>query len=174
MLPMEPPSDHVRRREKETAVRQKSDWRSGPLPFQRTRTVAWGDCDPAGIIYTPRILDHAMEVLEAWNRDVLEASWMELNHEHDMGAPTVRVEIDFLDAPEPDQVIVSQLRVERLGGASVTYRVIGTDGSGDGGRVFYKAKIISCFISRPAFKPTPVPETFRRRIEAYRAACGES
>ncbi len=39
---------------------------AGALPFTVTRTVKRGDCDPAGIIYTPRVLDYAMEALEAW------------------------------------------------------------------------------------------------------------
>ncbi len=38
---------------------------AGAYPFAVTRTVKWGDCDPAGIIYTPRVLDYAMEILEA-------------------------------------------------------------------------------------------------------------
>ncbi len=42
---------------------------AGAHPFTVTRTVRWGDCDPAGIIYTPRVLDYAMEILEAWYRE---------------------------------------------------------------------------------------------------------
>ena len=44
---------------------------AGAYPFTVTRTVKWGDCDPAGIIYTPRVLDYAMEIVEAWYREVL-------------------------------------------------------------------------------------------------------
>ena len=39
-------------------------------PFTVMRTVRWGDCDPAGIIYTPRVLDYAMEILEAAGANV--------------------------------------------------------------------------------------------------------
>ena len=58
-----------------------------PTAFQVTRRVSWGDCDPAGIIYTPRVLDYAMETLEAWNREVLGIPWIKLNREMSMGMP---------------------------------------------------------------------------------------
>ena len=60
----------------------------GTYPFSVRRTVIWGDCDPAGIVYTPRVLDYAMEILEAWYREVLGVSWLKLNREMGMGAPT--------------------------------------------------------------------------------------
>ncbi len=54
---------------------------AGAYPFTVTRTVKWGDCDPAGIIYTPRVLDYAMEILEAWYREVVGVPWLVLNPE---------------------------------------------------------------------------------------------
>ncbi len=140
----------------------------GSYPFSVTRTVIWGDCDPAGIIYTPRVLDYAMEILEAWYREVLGVSWLKLNREMGMGAPTVRAELDFFDAPLADQDIVIDLRVESLGRSSVTFLVMGRDNEG---RDMFRAKLISCFVSRPAFKSIAIPGEFRDRIVAYQDAC---
>jgi 4-hydroxybenzoyl-CoA thioesterase len=137
-------------------------------PFTVTRTVRWGDCDPAGIIYTPRVLDYAMEILEAWYREVVGVPWLKLNRELSMGAPTVRVELDFLGAPAPDQDVVLDLLVEDLGRSSITFRVTGRDRAG---KAYFRAKLISCFISQPAFKPISIPQEFRDRIQAYRADC---
>lgn len=143
---------------------------TGPYPLSYKRDVVWGDCDPAGIIYTPRILDYAMETLEKWNREVLGVTWTKLTQEMSMGAPTVRVEIDFVDAPKPDDKMVSDLRVIAVGNSSVTYGVIGHNGQG---REYYRCKVISCYIARPAFTATPVPDVIRRRIDAYRRGCGD-
>ncbi len=140
-------------------------------PFTVTRRVKWGDCDPAGIIYTPRVLDYAMEILEAWYREVLEAPWLRLNREMSMGAPTVRVELDFFDAPAPDQDLVLDLLVEDLGRSSITFLVAGRDRAG---KAYFRAKLISCFISQPAFKPIAIPQEFRDRIQAYRSDCDPS
>jgi len=137
-------------------------------PFTVTRTVKWGDCDPAGIIYTPRVLDYAMEILEAWYREVVGVSWLKLNREMSMGVPTVRAELDFLAAPQPDQDMVLDLLVEDLGRSSITLLVTGRDRAGT---AYFRAKLVSCFISRPAFKPIAIPPEFRGRIQAYRKAC---
>ena len=136
--------------------------------FTVTRTVRWGDCDPAGIIYTPRVLDYAMEIMESWYREVVGVPWLKLNREMSMGAPTVRVELDFFRAPAPGQDMVLDLLVEDLGRSAITFLVTGRDRSG---KAYFRAKLISCFISRPAFKPIAIPQEFRDRIQAYRKAC---
>ena len=138
--------------------------------FKIARTVSWGDCDPAGIIYTPRVLDYAMETLEAWNREVLGIPWIKLNREMSLGMPTVRAELDFMGAPAPDEEVVTELRVERVGRSSITFRITGESRDG---RELFRVKVTSCVISRPAFKSTPIPEAILQRIHDYRRACGE-
>ncbi len=85
-----------------------------------------------------------------------------------LGAPTVRAELDFFDAPYPDQDMVIRLVVEDLGRSSITFLVSGRDGVD---KEFFRAKLISCFISRPAFKPIAIPQEIRDRIQAYRTDC---
>jgi 4-hydroxybenzoyl-CoA thioesterase len=121
--------------------------------FAVKRIVSWGDCDPAGIIYTPRAFDFATEALEAFWRDVIGVNWMDLNWVRHMGAPTVRAECDFIKALKPDMAIEIEVRVLKLGSASLT--------------------CVACTIARPDFKATPIPPDMRARIEAYRAACGD-
>ncbi|MFQ5971272.1 MAG: acyl-CoA thioesterase [Alphaproteobacteria bacterium] len=135
-----------------------------PKPFRVTRQVRWGDCDPAGIIYTPRALDYAMETLEAWLEEVLGFTWSKLNREMSMGMPTVRAELDFLDTPTVDQDLIMELQVVRTGRSSITFRITGHDGNG---RTFFRAKLISCLVSKPAFEPIEIPGEFRERILAY-------
>lgn len=144
--------------------------RSTTRPFAVTHTVRWGDCDPAGIIYTPRVLDYAMEAVEAWHREVLGLPWLPMNQAHHMGAPTVRAEIDFVAAPAPDDAIITELRVAKLGRSSITYALTGHDGHG---KAYYRAVLVTCFITRPAFAPTAIPEPFRGRIQAYQRDCGD-
>jgi acyl-CoA thioesterase FadM len=58
------------------------------------------------------------------------------------------------------------LLVERLGGASVTYRVIG---HADGFERF-TAKIVTAFLALATGKAVPIPPEIRAKIEAYQAA----
>ena len=139
-------------------------------PFTETRVVRWGDCDPAGIIYAPRVFDYAMEALEAWYRDVLDVPWMHLVSDMAMGSPMVRAEVDFLSALAADQQVVSEVRVDRVGRASVTYRINGHDGDG---RHCFRVTIVACFIDRPSFASAPIPADIRERMVAYQTACGD-
>jgi len=140
-------------------------------PFIIERKVKWGDCDPAGIIYTPRVLDYAMETLEAWNRDVLGVSWLRLNREMGMGFPTVRAELDFVSAPAADDTVMMELRIGRLGKSSVTFDIVGRDLED---RVYFRTLVVSCLVKKPAFKSMEIPEDFVDRIRSYQIACGDA
>lgn len=137
-------------------------------PYRARRVVAWGDCDPAGILYTPRAIEHAIEALAAWYRDVLDASWASLPARHGIGSPMVRVECDYLARLPADQPVELAVEVERIGATSVTYRIVCSDGSG---RDFYAVRAVACCLGLPERRPRPIPDALRRRIEAYASAC---
>jgi acyl-CoA thioesterase FadM len=46
-------------------------------PFRYSRPVRFGDTDAAGIVYTGRVPDMALEALEIWFRDRLALNWFE-------------------------------------------------------------------------------------------------
>jgi 4-hydroxybenzoyl-CoA thioesterase len=140
-------------------------------PFKVSRTISWGDCDPAGIIYTPRVFDMASEALEEWYRDILGVNWYDLNWKLHMGAPTVRIECDFVKSLTPDLPVEFEVRATKLGRSSLTWAITCRDLDGE---VYLRFNYITAFISRTDFKSTPIPDNFRRRLEEYRAACGDS
>ena len=139
------------------------------LPFSVKRIVNWGDCDPARMIYTPRVIDYAVEAVEAWYREVIGISWMRSNFSMDTSLPTVRVECDFIRPPHPESEIDMQVRVERLGKSSITLLV---DGLNDDGEPYFKVKLVTCYIFLGGLKPIAIPDDFRTPIAAYQAACG--
>ena len=143
---------------------------SASKPFSIKRVVQWGDCDPAGIIYSPRVFDYAVEAVEAWNRQVLGLSWTELNSEMGMGAPMVRAECDYLHPPQPDQEVELAVLIERLGHSSLTYLVRGFGG----GRDYFQVRLVTCFVARPEFKSAEIPRRLRQRIAAYGDALDDS
>lgn len=140
-------------------------------PFSMKRIVNWGDCDPAGMIYTPRAIDYAIEAVEEWYREVVGISWMHLNFTMDTSLPTVRVECDFIRPPYPRTEIDMQVRVESLGKSSLTLLI---DGLNDDGEPYFKVKLVTCFVSRSEFKPVDTPGDVRAPIAAYQAACGDT
>ncbi|HYG84959.1 MAG TPA: thioesterase family protein [Azospirillum sp.] len=130
-----------------------------------TRTVKWGDCDPAGIIYTPRVFDYMTEAVEAWFRDVGGIDWVMMIHEHRMGAPTVHTSVDFLTPMEPNLVLHVAVLVETVGRSSLTFRIVGDD---DAGTRYFEGKLISVITDFRERRSVPIPDAVRKRAEAYR------
>ena len=142
----------------------------GGMPFSVKRIVNWGDCEPARMIYTPRVIDYAVEAVEAWYREVIGISWMRSNFTMDTSLPTVHLECDFIRPPHPESEIDMRVRVERLGKSSITLLV---DGLNDDGEPYFKVKLVTCYISLGGLKPIAIPDDFRAPIAAYQAACGD-
>lgn len=128
--------------------------------------VAWGDCDPAGILYTPRVFDYCNETLEGWFRDVLGRSWFTMIQQG-KGSPMVRVECDFIRPMPPDLALDVALRIERLGGSSASFLI---EGNGPDGEAHFRARYVVCFTDLSAGRAMAIPPELRERAEAYERA----
>ncbi len=140
-------------------------------PFTVSRVLRFGDCDAAGVIYTPRALMFAFEAIEQWYREVAGASWASLPESHGMAAPTVHHEADYMALLRADMDYEIRLWVARLGRTSIHFAI---DGAGLDETLFFRIKVVSCFISlaRPERKSAPIPADIRARIEAFRQRTG--
>ena len=130
-----------------------------------TRTVKWGDCDPAGILYTPRVFDYMVEAVEAWFRDVGGIDWMTLIAEG-LGAPTVHTAVDFRTPMAPNLVLNVSVLLDAVGGSSLAFRIVGDDA---GGTRYFEGKLVSVVIDFTTRRPVPIPAALRARAEAYAA-----
>lgn len=146
-----------------------SQHRSTPargLTFVHSRIVKWGDTDPAGIVYTPRVLDYAMEAVEAWYRDVLGTPWRKLNLERKLGSPFVKASVEFVKPIQPDQKLDVALVVASIGRSTLTFAM---EGRGELGAVHFRATMKACIVDLKDYRPTPLPPDFRAAAEAYHA-----
>jgi acyl-CoA thioesterase FadM len=136
----------------------------GRFPFVHRRRVRWGDSDPARIAYTARFGDFAMEAIEAFFLDRLGAGFYELNLDHGIGTPFVRVEFEFRSPLTPRDTLETEVRLERLGGSSAAFALAGRVGV----RLAFEAKLIcACVaVAGPVMKPIPWPSRFRDALAA--------
>lgn len=142
---------------------------AGGVPFTRQHRVLYGECGLSGRIYAPKVLDVIVEAIGEWFEEIPRVSWLELVSERRQGAPWVSAECDFLRPMVPGQVITVSILVPRLGRASVGFDVTGRDADG---AACFASRWTACFIDQDTgFRPMPVPEEIRARIQAYRAAC---
>ena len=132
------------------------------------RMVKWGDCDPAGILYTPRVFDYITEAVEAWYHEVGGVPWMEMIG-NGQGAPTVHTSVDFRTPMDPGLELAISVLLEKVGSTSLCFRILG-DGV-DGTRHF-EGRLVSVFIDFATRRPIPIPDELRGRAEAYAAVHG--
>ncbi len=111
--------------------------------FSQACVVHWGDCDPAGVVYTPRVFDYFMRALEAWYVAYLGYNFFEMREERDTGNPTVRTECSYLTVLRAGQKFDLHLRIEDVGAASVKF--IG-DAMGADGTHYFRIRHTSCAI----------------------------
>jgi 4-hydroxybenzoyl-CoA thioesterase len=137
--------------------------------FSVHRTVNWGDCDPAGFIYTPRVLDYACEMVDAWFREKLNASWWQLkSRSKGLGLPTVNAVCDFLSVVRPDQTLQLNMNIREVGTSSVVFEI---EGVAAGNRRVFRVKLVSCAVEMVKCRATPIPRWMRNKFEAYKNAC---
>lgn len=142
------------------------------FPFVHLRRVRWGDSDPARIAYTARFGDFAMEAIEAFFQDRLGAGFYELNLDHGIGTPFVRVEFDFLTPLTPRDTLATEVRLARLGGSSARFALAGRVGE----RMAFQARLVCACVALDgvAMKPIPWPAPFRALLQPDAAfAAGE-
>ncbi len=129
--------------------------------FSRERFVRWGDCDPAGIIYAPRVYEYAMETLEEFFMEVLGSSWMDLKAGSIVGTPVLRAEIEHLYPLVPEKKVMITVHIKNVGRSTVTYEMGGVD---DSGEKCFRVEVIMCFIDQASFKSTDMPDDIRERL----------
>jgi len=136
-------------------------------PFSVNRRVAWGDCDAAGITYTPKTLEYAVEAVGDFFREILGISWYDLNIKRGMGQPFVHTEVDFIAPLRADESFTMIVQIEKLGNASITWLVSGNKAAD---QTCFTARLIACFLDREQHQPIAVPEPWRQYILDYMTA----
>jgi len=133
--------------------------------FAREVLVRFGDCDPAGIVFYPRYFEMFNNLVEDWCAQGLGASFRELHQERGLGLPTVSLQTGFVAPSRLGDVLRAELRVGKVGGASVTVaiRLLGEDGSE---RV--RASLVLVLMDLKTMRATRIPDAMRARIAQFR------
>ena len=132
--------------------------------FTTEVTVRFGDCDPAGIVFYPRYFEMINNLVEDWCAQGLGTSFRELHLERGLGLPTVQLETSFVAPSELGDRLRAELRVAKMGGASVTIEVRLLGAAGED-RV--RASLVLVMMDLKERRAVPIPEPLRSRIAAF-------
>ena len=131
--------------------------------FEITRTIRFGQCDPAGIVFYPRYFELFNELIEEWVIHALGISYADLLGRRKVGMGPVALNIEF-DAPSRmgDEVQLG-ISVEKLGNASLRLSLGCRCGDEPRARM---TQTIVC-TDTVAARAQPFPSDLRQAIERY-------
>ena len=129
-----------------------------------TTRVGWGDCDPAKIVYTGRLPWLALDAINAWWEAHFDGDgWFQMELDHNVGTPFVRLEMDFLQPVTPRFDLDCYVWPASLGNSSITFRVDGMQNE----KLCFSTQTVSVFIVADQFKKQSVPPEYRDRLESF-------
>ena len=137
-----------------------------PKVFTVEYPILFSHCDPAGIVYFPRLFDLLHRAMEDWFTFGLGERFADFIMAKRLGIPTVGTKVDFVGPARFGDLLKIELRVAKLGSSSIELAI---DSSIEG-RTCFRAQHTICVFSSETYKAVPIPAEIRARMEAYVAA----
>ena len=138
-------------------------------PLRVRRRVKWGECDPAGVVYTARFSDYVISAFELFMRQLFGGGFQSAKEAHGFGTPCKALSFEFLSSLRPDEEFEMTVRVSEIRSRTFDLDIHGRD---LGGKDVFRARITPITI-RPGDRSRAIelPAILRERLEAYRSAC---
>jgi YbgC/YbaW family acyl-CoA thioester hydrolase len=143
-------------------VRPGFELESEPRPFRIQRSVLFGDCDPGGIIYTPRVAHYVVEAAMEFMTERLGTSSARLAFQTGILPPARVLHIEYLSPMTYDDQLEIEVAVEHIGARSYTLRVHAH--KRDRTPTFY-ARLVQVCVSAQTMRAVPLPDELRARLE---------
>ncbi len=124
--------------------------------------VKFGDADPAGVVFYPRLIMLAHEVVENLIRHSA-IGWNAWFASPTYAVPIRRSEADFFRPMAAGQRFTARAKVEKVGETSVTFAVEFTS---DQSEVAARVRTVHVFIDKLTGKPMTLPDAIRCVLEA--------
>lgn len=140
------------------------------VPLVVRRRVKWGECDPAGVVYTPAFAEYVMSAAELFYGSLFDTTPQRAREAQGFDSPTRALSFDFQRSLEPDEDFEMTVTVADI--RQRTYVLDVTARSGDG-EILFIGRVTPVCISRSERRSTEIPPLFRQALERYRDACPE-
>ena len=119
--------------------------------------IQFGDADPAGVVFYPRLITMAHEVVENLIRHSA-IGWNAWFASPTYAVPIRRSEADFFRSMAAGQRFTARAKVEKVGETSVTFAVEFTS---DQSEVTARVRTVHVFIDKSTGKPMTLPDAIR-------------
>jgi len=132
------------------------------MPFRTSRVILFGDCDPGGVIYAPRVAHFVVEAGLAFLSDALDGPAARRLFSMGILPPARALSIEFLHPMVWDETIEIEVSAERFGEHSFTFSVGASNAEG---HKTFRACITQVTISPETKRPVSLPLELRAALE---------
>ena len=137
-------------------------------PFVVRRRVKWGDCDPAGVVYTVTFGEYLISAVELFYGTLFESTPQRMKDEQGFGTPSRALSFDFRASLWPDDEFDMRVTVDEIRQRTYVLDITATTATGE---VAFVAKLTPICVARGERRAIPVPDALRRALSSYQAAC---
>jgi len=138
-------------------------------PFAVRRRIRWGECDPAGVVYTPCFSEYVISTAELFYERLFDGLPQRTKDELGFGTPTRALAFDFRRSLWPDESIDIEVSVEAI--STRTYTLAMTARMSEGGDTAFVARLTPICVRRGTRDAINVPAALRNALEQYRRHC---
>ncbi|MGB3436095.1 acyl-CoA thioesterase [Achromobacter sp.] len=139
-------------------------------PFIVRRRVKWGDCDPAGVVYTVTFGEYVLSAAELFYGHLFNGTPQRIKDEHGFGTPTRALSFDFQASLWPDEEFDMCVRVEEIRTRTYTLHVAGSVR----GQPAFDARLTPICVARGERRAIEVPAALRGALQSYQEACAQA
>ena len=137
-----------------------------PGHFIETRKILFGECDPAGILYTPRICEYVVESALLFLTIVLEQPFERFIFSQSMSLPARNLEVDFLKPLTWDDQIKLYASVADVRKHAYTIEITAIN---ENEEKAFAGRISQVCVSTDRKAVTAIPEKLRAALERFTA-----
>jgi 4-hydroxybenzoyl-CoA thioesterase len=139
----------------------------GRDPISVRRRVLWGDCDPAGVVYTPRFADYVASARDWFLREGVGVVDRPHPSRQSITYPMRAMAFEFVSFLAADDLFDMTVEVGGLSRRTFTLDIAARHVDRDG--LAFSARLTSVCIDQAVGTSVALPEAVREAFERYRA-----
>jgi acyl-CoA thioester hydrolase len=140
----------------------------GTQPLVIRRRVKWGECDPAGVVYTVTFGEYVMSAAELFYGFLFGGPPQRAKDAAGFGTPTRALAFDFQKSLWPDDDFDMTVTVADI--QTHTY-VLDITARSPASGIIFRAALTPICIASDERRAIEIPAAFRGALERYRTAC---
>ena len=138
------------------------------VPLMIRRRAKWGECDPAGVVYTVTFAEYVISAAELFYGNLFGTTPQRVKDEQSFGTPTRALELDFRMPLRPDEEFEMTVTVADLRSRTCVLDITGRTAAGE---VAFAARLTPVGVARDGRRSIVIPAPFRQALDCYRDAC---